>query len=205
MVEIFYFCSHGKSANQAPARSNNQIVLIKRERIINWVKKRLQICYVTMESKNWPKKSNKIREIVKLQQIVKKWKRLANGEKSNSSSNNKLLKTSGVWFTDGVPKGYLAVCVGKEMKRFVIPTHYLTHKAFRILLQEAEEEFGFHQQGVLQIPCHVSVFEDILNIVQQQNDNHFASDDNEIIRLCCSPDCDLTHHHHPPQICTSLM
>ncbi|XP_038899517.1 auxin-responsive protein SAUR71-like [Benincasa hispida] len=155
------------------------------------------------ESKDCPKKSNKIREIVRLQQIVKKWKRLANGEKS-SSNKSKLLKISGVWLTDVVPKGYLAVCVGKELKRFVIPTHYLTHQAFRILLQEAEEEFGFHQQGVLQIPCHVSVFEDILNTVQQQNHNQFAPSDNEIIGFFCSPDCNLTHHHPPPRICTLL-
>lgn len=153
------------------------------ERIINWLE-RLQLCvmqcYVIMspqeESKDCSKKSNKIREIVRLQQIVKKWKSLANGEKR--SSNNKSLKISGVWFTEGVPKGYLAVCVGKELKRFVIPTHYLTHQAFQILLREAEEEFGFQQQGVLQIPCHISVFEDILNTVQQSN-NYFAVPDNE--------------------------
>ncbi|XP_022954048.1 auxin-responsive protein SAUR50-like [Cucurbita moschata] len=129
------------------------------------------------------KKSNKIRDIVRLQQILKRWKRLANGEKSGGGGggggNDKLLKTTGGFVTEDVPKGYLAVCVGEEHKRFVIPTHYLTHQAFRILLREAEEEFGFHQQGVLQIPCHVSVFQDILNSVQPNH--HQFSPDNEIM------------------------
>lgn len=174
-----------------------------------------------------PKKSNKIRDIVRLQQILKKWKRLANGKKSSSSSSSsnnnnsnntccsstnvstsnkgiKFLKTS-LSVTEAVPKGYLAVCVGKELKRFVIPTNYLTHQAFQILLREAEEEFGFQQEGVLQIPCHVSVFENILNTVQHNHQHvffhNFPSPDNEIIGFCCSPDCDRTPHHHP-QMCT---
>lgn len=165
---------------------------------------------------DYPKKSNKIRDIVRLQQILKKWKRLANGQKSSSNSNTccssnsnkgiKFLKTS-LSFTEAVPKGYLAVCVGKELKRFVIPTHYLTHQAFRMLLREAEEEFGFQQEGVLQIPCDVSVFENILNTVQHNHQplffqNHPAPD-NEIIGLCCSPDCELRPQpHHHPQMCT---
>lgn len=56
-----------------------------------------------------------------------------------------------------VPKGFLALCVGEEMKRFVIPMEYLSHRAFGVLLREAEEEFGFEQGGVLRIPCDVCV------------------------------------------------
>ncbi|KAJ8447592.1 hypothetical protein Cgig2_031205 [Carnegiea gigantea] len=144
------------------------------------------------------KKSNKIREIVRLQQILRKWKKLAttnSSKTSNSSSNDnnggggggnkgiKFLKKT-LSFSDNnnnstnnthapssasgehVPKGYLAVCVGKELKRYVIPTHYLGHQAFGILLREAEEEFGFHQEGVLKIPSDVSVFERILQMVE---------------------------------------
>ncbi|KAJ0075323.1 hypothetical protein Patl1_35247 [Pistacia atlantica] len=102
------------------------------------------------------KKSNKITDIVRLQQILKKWKKLANAPKninktSSNSSNttNKSIKflkktlsfsdvsTAGA-SNDVVPKGFLAVCVGKELKRFIIPTEYLSHQAFGILLREAE-------------------------------------------------------------------
>ncbi|XP_022155187.1 auxin-responsive protein SAUR71-like [Momordica charantia] len=139
-----------------------------------------------------PKKSNKIRDIVRLQQILKKWKRLANANAPKSSratnSNKGIIKFLKTNSSDGVPKGYLAVCVGKELKRFVIPTHFLTHPAFRTLLREAEEEFGFHQQGVLQIPCELPVFENILDGLQCDHQDFFFHN---------HADCDLT-----PQMCT---
>lgn len=65
-----------------------------------------------------------------------------------------------------MPKGYLAVCVGPELQRFIIPTSYLRHRAFAALLHEAEEEFGFQQEGVLKIPCEVWMFEKILKTVE---------------------------------------
>ncbi|CAL0323100.1 unnamed protein product [Lupinus luteus] len=139
-----------------------------------------------------PKKSNKIREIVRLQQILKKWRKQANSSKTITTTNNnnnnntsisssksmKFLKRTlslseregGGSSNNVVPKGYLAVCVGEELKRFIIPTEYLSHQAFQILLREAEEEFGFQQAGVLRIPCNVSVFESILKMVEGKKD-----------------------------------
>ncbi|GAB2302855.1 hypothetical protein Dimus_036850 [Dionaea muscipula] len=52
-----------------------------------------------------------------------------------------------------VPKGYLPVYVGPELRRFVIPMEYLSMPDFRILMERAEEEFGFDQEGGLKIPC----------------------------------------------------
>ncbi|KAH0461520.1 hypothetical protein IEQ34_009095 [Dendrobium chrysotoxum] len=121
------------------------------------------------------KASNKITDVVRLQQILKKWKKFAITQKSNSKKSISLLKKT-FSFSDSssvlncyVPKGYLALCVGIEMKRFVIPMEYLRHKAFEVLLQEAEEEFGFHNEGVLRIPCEVSMFEDVLKKVDKKN------------------------------------
>ncbi|KAH7865717.1 hypothetical protein Vadar_010260 [Vaccinium darrowii] len=146
------------------------------------------------------KKANKISEIVRIHQILKKWKKLANSPKtttnktntSTCSSNgdatgnsgsgtksiNKFLKktlsfseSSNVLrasSNDVVPKGFLAVCVGKELKRFIIPTEYLGHQAFGILLREAEEEFGFQQEGVLRLPCEVPLFQKILKMVEDK-------------------------------------
>ncbi|KAK7266214.1 hypothetical protein RIF29_18856 [Crotalaria pallida] len=136
------------------------------------------------------KKPNKIREIVRLQQILKKWKKVANTNSNNSvsSSPSTTSGSKGIKFLkrtlsfsdissssssnhDIVPKGFLAVCVGKELKRFTIPTEYLSHQAFEMLLREAEEEFGFQQEGVLRIPCQVSMFEKILKIVQDNKES----------------------------------
>ncbi|KAH1066630.1 hypothetical protein J1N35_031617 [Gossypium stocksii] len=52
-----------------------------------------------------------------------------------------------------VPKGSLAVYVGQELRRFVIPTSYLTMPEFRDLMDMVAEEFGFQNTGELQIPC----------------------------------------------------
>ncbi|CAK8569372.1 unnamed protein product [Lathyrus sativus] len=58
-----------------------------------------------------------------------------------------------------MPKGYLAVYIGQEMKRFVIPMSYLNQTSFQELLSEAEEEFGYnHPMGGLTIPCTEDVF-----------------------------------------------
>ncbi|KAF8110838.1 hypothetical protein N665_0078s0032 [Sinapis alba] len=111
----------------------------------------------TMETK----KSNKIREIVKLQQILKKWRKVAHASKQannkidDEENSNKLNRT-------GSGSGNAR----KEEKRYKIPTEYLSHQAFHALLREAEEEFGFQQAGVLKIPCEVAVFESILKIME---------------------------------------
>jgi SAUR family protein len=61
-----------------------------------------------------------------------------------------------------VPKGYLAVYVGEEMKRFVIPISYLCQSSFQELLNQAEEQFGYdHPTGGLTIPCREDVFLDV--------------------------------------------
>lgn len=115
------------------------------------------------------KKSNKINDIVRLQKIIKKWKNLAAGSRKNQSTVNckNFLKRTLSFTGDQVPvpKGFLAVCVGSELRRFVIPMAYLTHEAFTVLLKEAEDEFGFQQDGVLKIPCEEATFERILREV----------------------------------------
>ncbi|GER46741.1 SAUR-like auxin-responsive protein family [Striga asiatica] len=61
----------------------------------------------------------------------------------------------------GVPKGCLAVTIGREeeeRRRFVIPVAYVNHPLFARLLGEAEEEYGFEQEGPINIPCHVEEF-----------------------------------------------
>ncbi|PAN03986.1 hypothetical protein PAHAL_1G032800 [Panicum hallii] len=59
----------------------------------------------------------------------------------------------------GVPRGYFAVYVGAEARRFVVPTSYLRQPAFRDLMERAAEEFGFAQAGGIRIPCREEDFE----------------------------------------------
>ncbi|RYR55029.1 hypothetical protein Ahy_A06g030281 isoform D [Arachis hypogaea] len=178
-----------------------------------------------------PRKSNKIREIVRLQQILKKWRRIASNNTNNNNNHDDHRSTTANTGTTTsksikflkrtlslserdvaqtannntvVPKGYLAICVGEELKRFVIPTVYLGHQAFQILLREAEEEFGFQQTGVLRIPCEVSVFESILKMVEGKNNGRNNTNQEcrlnaEEIMSCCSSSSDnqLAYSHHP--------
>ncbi|XP_010438052.1 PREDICTED: auxin-responsive protein SAUR63-like [Camelina sativa] len=179
------------------------------------------------------KKSNKIREIVKLQQILKKWRKVAhaskqannnkidsvddnnnininlNGSGSGSGSGSKSIKflkrTLSFTDTTAVPKGYLAVSVGKEEKRYKIPTDYLSHQAFHVLLREAEEEFGFQQAGILRIPCEVAVFESILKIMEDsKNDAYLTTQEcrfnattEEVLSYRHPSDCPRTPSHQP--------
>ncbi|GFP79206.1 indole-3-acetic acid-induced protein arg7 [Phtheirospermum japonicum] len=144
------------------------------------------------------RKSNKIRDIVRLQQLLKKWKKLANNSNNNNNSGTTTTTTSGSGSGSGsgsksnistsastnsssaVPKGYVAVCVGKELKRFVIPTEYLGHQIFGVLLREAEEEFGFQQEGVLRFPCEVDLFEKIL---KKMEDKRSSSSSTSLVAL----------------------
>ncbi|KAK9683943.1 hypothetical protein RND81_10G176800 [Saponaria officinalis] len=111
------------------------------------------------------------------------------------------LSTQGV-SSNAVPKGFLAVHVGEEMKRFVIPTNYLKHPAFCLLLKEAEDEFGFQQEGVLRIPCEVDVFEDILSGVEVKSNGPEAKKALKFSRndgiVCGSTESQsLSTPHHP--------
>ncbi|KAK7312281.1 hypothetical protein VNO77_36038 [Canavalia gladiata] len=67
-----------------------------------------------------------------------------------------------------VPKGYLAVYVGDNMRRFFIPVSYLNQPSFQELLSQAEEEFGYdHPMGGLTIPCKEDEF---LNLTSRLNE-----------------------------------
>lgn len=165
-----------------------------------------------------PKKPNKIRQIVRLQQILKKWRRVANNSSKTSRSSNNNSSSKSINFLkralsiserEGgsssnvqVPKGYLAVCVGVDLNRFVIPTEYLGHQAFHMLLREAEEEFGFEQTGVLRIPCEVPVFESILKIVEGK-DHRFSTQKcrlsiEKMMGYCSSNQLAYSHHPQSP-------
>ncbi|MCO5566765.1 hypothetical protein L7F22_020445 [Adiantum nelumboides] len=63
------------------------------------------------------------------------------------------------------PPGFVAVYAGRELKRFVIPTVYLNHPAFLLILEKAKQEFGFSQKGGIKVPFEVLLFEQFLWLV----------------------------------------
>ncbi|KAL8223530.1 hypothetical protein R6Q57_019005 [Mikania cordata] len=88
------------------------------------------------------KSGNKISQIVRLKQVVQRWRRR-------------------------IPSGgSLAVYVGVERRRFVIPTRFLNLPVFISLLNKAEEEFGFQTSGGLVLPCDVVLFQNLLNVLE---------------------------------------
>ncbi|PKA47654.1 Auxin-induced protein 10A5 [Apostasia shenzhenica] len=78
----------------------------------------------------------KIRQIVKLRQVLQWWRTRGRAPP-----------------TAEVPAGHVAVCVGRSSRRFVVRAAHLNHPAFRELLLQAEEDHGFVHHGPLCLPC----------------------------------------------------
>lgn len=129
-----------------------------------------------------------IRQIVKLKGFLQKWQHVTLGTKSPRSGQvprgispaiSKRLRDSNVYCDSDedtschspepppdVPKGYLAVYVGPELRRFIIPTSYLADPLFKVLLEKVEEEFGFDHSGGLTIPCEIETFKYLLQCME---------------------------------------
>lgn len=102
-------------------------------------------------------RSNQIRYIVRLTQMLKRWrvKAIAGGGRVPSD----------------VPPGHVAVSVGRGCRRFIVRAKHLNHPAFQKLLLEAEEEYGFeNSDGPLFIPCDESAFEEALRVVTRSDE-----------------------------------
>ena len=78
--------------------------------------------------------------------------------------------------------------VGVEGDRFFIPIKYLGHANFKMLLEEAAQEFGFDHEGLIHLPCSVSRFLEIIDFQDDDNINQLQDDD-EIN--------DIDFHLHP--------
>ncbi|QCE02516.1 SAUR family protein [Vigna unguiculata] len=91
-----------------------------------------------------------------------------------------------------IPKGFLPIKVGQgeEQEKIVMPVMYLNHPLFSRLLKEAEEEYGFHQQGTMIIPCHVKDFryvQDLIHKDMSSTQHHQHQNQHHVIRCFRSP------------------
>ncbi|GLJ44451.1 hypothetical protein SUGI_0932640 [Cryptomeria japonica] len=70
-----------------------------------------------------------------------------------------------------MPKGCLALFVGQgeKQQRCVIPVAYINHPLFQKLLEEAKKENGFEHKGRIAIPCNVSHFKYVQEVIQREN------------------------------------
>ncbi|XP_078434997.1 auxin-responsive protein SAUR50-like [Wolffia australiana] len=66
-----------------------------------------------------------------------------------------------------VPEGYLTVCVGSEKEKFLIKMDYVNHSRFKTLLDEAEMEYGYTNDGPLVLPCDINFFQGLLWEIEQ--------------------------------------
>ncbi|KAE8664353.1 Indole-3-acetic acid-induced protein ARG7 [Hibiscus syriacus] len=126
--------------------------------------------------------SGGIRQFIRLNEILEKW----HPEEKHgvfSPEINARLKHLTCYDSDeenchglepppDVPKGYLAVYVGMELRRFIIPTIYLSHPIFTILLEKEEEEFGYGHNGKLTLPCEIEKFKYLLKCIEDDPKDH---------------------------------
>ncbi|KAK8625073.1 hypothetical protein V6N13_089951 [Hibiscus sabdariffa] len=104
----------------------------------------------------------KIRQIVRIRQMLKQWRRNARITASKNNSDNERAPSD-------VPSGHVAVIVGASMRRFIVRATYLNHPMFRNLLVQTEEEYGFNNDGPLIFPCDESFFEETLRVVSRSD------------------------------------
>ncbi|KAK8636660.1 hypothetical protein V6N13_124402 [Hibiscus sabdariffa] len=69
------------------------------------------------------------------------------------------------------PEGCFTVYVGPQKQRFVVKTEYANHPLFKILLEEAESEYGFNSEGPLVLPCNVDLFCKVLLAMDDGNNS----------------------------------
>ncbi|KAK8563013.1 hypothetical protein V6N12_011075 [Hibiscus sabdariffa] len=78
------------------------------------------------------------------------------------SRTNMTIRLPRIISSKKVPRGYFAVYVGENKKRFVIPVSFLNQPSFQDLLGMSEQEFGYsHPTGGLTIPCNEDIFVDV--------------------------------------------
>ncbi|KAL5730235.1 hypothetical protein ACHQM5_003083 [Ranunculus cassubicifolius] len=125
-------------------------------------------------------KSRKKSGIVNLKLVVDKLQKgLSLARRSQANHNGRDYEFEERAESFSVPKdvkeGHFAViAIGDgQPKRYIVALSYLTHPAFRRLLEKAAEEYGFDHESALTIPCRSSELETIL--AQQWNREMKAS------------------------------
>ena len=102
------------------------------------------VCVLTMKSKSWPSNTG-------------------TSEMEEEKRSRKRRVT---------PEGCFSVYVGPQKQKFVIKTEYANHPLFKMLLEEAESEYGYDNQGPLVLPCNVDIFYKVLLEMEDGHEIH---------------------------------
>ncbi|XP_021689444.2 auxin-induced protein 6B [Hevea brasiliensis] len=129
-----------------------------------------------------------------LKQFIKQWKRAALLSPSQYSSNSGSSRH--------IPSGFLAVYVGQNRMRFLIPVRFLHLPIFIALLEKAEEEYGFKFSGGIVLPCEVDLFKQVLRFLDKDEKKYGRLRVNEFLKLisdsssCKEEEGNFSHCHH---------
>lgn len=94
------------------------------------------------------------------------------------------------------PDGCFTVYVGPERRRFVVRTEFANHPLFRMLLEDAESEYGYNTQGPISLPCEVDLFYKVLAEMESCDDHDDQFQDG--LFLCSPLRCNKGYKHLSP-------
>ncbi|XP_073317323.1 auxin-responsive protein SAUR22-like [Primulina huaijiensis] len=106
-----------------------------------------------------------------MKRLAKKVRSFRNAGEPESSHSECLLRynvdggSSPTATTSPSTTGTFAVYVGEDRQRFMVPTSYLNHPLFKMMLEKAYNEFGFDQRNGLVVPCSVATFREVMSVV----------------------------------------
>lgn len=110
---------------------------------------------------------------LKLKKILRGWKRCRSlGDVEKYELEKKQQKSQ------IAPEGCFSVYVGPKKQRFVVRTELVNHPLFKMLLEDAEMEYGFCSEGPILLPCEVDFFYKVLADIETITSDH---DDHNII------------------------
>ncbi|CAF1983409.1 BnaC07g15580D [Brassica napus] len=104
-------------------------------------------------------RTTKLTQTTIIKQILKRCSSLGKKQTNEYKDEQEL---DGEFLPLDVPKGHFVVYVGKTRVRYVLPISFLTRPEFQLLLQQAEEEFGFDHDMGLTIPCEEVAFDSLV-------------------------------------------
>ncbi|GLT69213.1 hypothetical protein SLA2020_413820 [Shorea laevis] len=129
--------------------------------------------------------------------IVKTWDRCRSIGGGGGSKSKSLMTKSKSWNSTEkdkcklvvAPQGCFTVYVGAEKQRFVVKTEFANHRLFKMLLEDAELEYGYNSQGPILLPCEVNLFCKVLAEMdcRDGDDDHDQSYFSPGCNFACSP------------------
>lgn len=127
----------------------------------------------------------KVERYLSLNKSVKSSRRGSTGTFTKNKSCPPSMTTTATKKHQVAPTGCFSVYVGPDRERFVIKTEYVNHPLFKMLLEDAESEYGFNCDGPLQLPCDVDLFYKVL--AEMDSGREFDDDDIGCGYAPCTP------------------